>query len=348
MSATRTEAQKQAARENGKKSHGPKTEDGKRRSRRNSTKDGLSPSTGTILPEALAADVERQIGAFKMQFRPRDAYEEALVRTAAVASARFAQLTQAETALTQSRLRHATDDWDNARNAEVARLAALLPTDPLGALHGLSATAEGCDFLADAWDLLAQTLEDTGEFDAASRTHAARLLGHPALDVHSLDLRLRRLSSLCAAIDAQDAEALTNLDMFLTERVEEFSQRGDDLWERLDAPDRAAAPKRAYFDASAEGQRLMRYIAAAERMWRRALQELAEYRRAYPVERRRHEPAAAKPPAAPVQNEPGAAQVAAPQKPATPAPREPLSRDVFVDPIPQGGYIAVAAGNGKR
>jgi hypothetical protein len=351
MSAHRTEAQKQAARENGKKSKGPVTEEGKTRSRRNAVKHGLADGKAIAMPPDLEAAAEREFAAFCTQYHPRTECETRLVRTAAIASARLGQLAKAEMRHTQSRVRRAFEDWDATRDAQVAVLVELLEVDPAKAVSGLKRFTEGCDWLADAWDALAVQLDETVTFDEELRTIAARLLGHSHLDARSTDPRARTLARLCQRLDHQESDALPLLQEFLRSQEQACIERGDDLWERLDSPDRAAAPELALFDPGPDYQRLMRYAAAAERTMRRALKELADGRAQKAPQaafsfspRQDHVPAPKEPGATKGQTKPIVASPPAPRR----TDAAPLLREHFAGRAPNVEFLPISITPGTR
>src|SRR3954447_6034123 len=81
-------AKQQAANvRNAQKSTGPRSPEGKARSRRNAMKHGLTGS-GTCLIDIARHEVEAEIPAFTAVYEPRDAVERRYVEQAALASVR--------------------------------------------------------------------------------------------------------------------------------------------------------------------------------------------------------------------------------------------------------------------
>ena len=132
-------------------------------------------------------------GGLVSAFAPRDWYERDLLDKAAIASVRISRLGRAEQDRVESRQRKAQDDWDLAREAEVADLTRLLDSDPARAVPRLRALSEGCDSLADAWLALSvSSYTENGRLCAALGVDpdlagdrlraavAARLLEQPA------------------------------------------------------------------------------------------------------------------------------------------------------------------------
>jgi hypothetical protein len=66
---TRTEKQREASRNNGRKSKGPKSERGKLKSRRNSLRTGFA-SRGLVLPDTFQAEVTRQLSWKEAGYKP--------------------------------------------------------------------------------------------------------------------------------------------------------------------------------------------------------------------------------------------------------------------------------------
>jgi hypothetical protein len=183
----RSEAQRAAARANGARSRGPSTPAGKDRARRNALKHGLS-GAGVALPDDLKAEADRLAETYARDLRPNGERERLLVERIALADARWRRLALADDRRTVERVRHAVEAWDARRDAEVAALAAALEPrmipnpalDPAAAVAALRRTAEGCDFLSDAWDALVQALDDRGAWTDHEAARVAHLLGRRA------------------------------------------------------------------------------------------------------------------------------------------------------------------------
>src|SRR5262245_14639768 len=110
MSTKRTEIQRQAARENGAKSQGPKTDEGKAKSRENALKHGMT-GEGVVKTPDLAEELQIVHHELKREFRPETYYEECLIETAALARARQTWLNLAINSEAQSRTRIAQPRW---------------------------------------------------------------------------------------------------------------------------------------------------------------------------------------------------------------------------------------------
>ena len=91
-----TNAQIKANRKNAKKSTGPRTEEGKTRSAKNSLKHGLL-ARDTVMPGEDPADFDRQLSALEADIQPANSLEFELVRQIADAQWRMRRLTRLDT-----------------------------------------------------------------------------------------------------------------------------------------------------------------------------------------------------------------------------------------------------------
>ena len=106
-----SEARIVANRSNALKSTGPKTEEGKARSRGNSLKHGLT-GAGVVLPEEDAAEVDRRFVAFRDELKPSGEVGLILVRRAATLSVRMERGADQESAALAERVREALDEFE--------------------------------------------------------------------------------------------------------------------------------------------------------------------------------------------------------------------------------------------
>ncbi len=301
----RTEPQRTASRLNGSLSKGPATSEGRLASSRNATKHGLSGS-GKSLPPDMEQDLQSEVALFVSKFHPRDHYEYDLIRRAALGNLRARRIASTLNALTDDRVRNATRLWDESRSDEVASLAASLPHNPSDSVRLLLRTAEGCDFLGDAWDSLAQTLSNHGSWNESQARRALKLLGHsspppltdddPLSDFWRCGLALLFKQNPAATVRdylqteslrllPRHADALETLSEFIRHHIAHLEAQGTRLWQTQDLPSRQSAPSRAAFEGTPETARLERYLAAAERLRRQSLEELHRLRKESPSQR---------------------------------------------------------------
>ncbi len=111
-----------------KRGGGPKTPEGKLRSRRSSLKHGLCSKE--VLPDDLAAIVARRTAEFVADFAPRSPYEEFLVRQMALASARLDRCAEMTILDVRRVMRRAALIWDLDRRVAIEDLGAKLAGDP--------------------------------------------------------------------------------------------------------------------------------------------------------------------------------------------------------------------------
>jgi hypothetical protein len=119
-------AQIEANRRNAQLSTGPRSTEGKERSRRNALKHGLT-GEGVALPNEDADEVESRFESFREEFRPSSEFGETLVRRAAILSVRLDRSVSHETAALSTRIRQADANFvapDGADPATVAQLKA--------------------------------------------------------------------------------------------------------------------------------------------------------------------------------------------------------------------------------
>ncbi len=105
-----SEAQIRASKANGCLSKGPKTEEGRARSRCNALKHGLT-GAGIVMPEEDAAEVERLTRDLLDELKPPGVAGELLVRRIATLSVRIDRSFEQETAALSQRVRKVLDDF---------------------------------------------------------------------------------------------------------------------------------------------------------------------------------------------------------------------------------------------
>ena len=93
-----SERQREANRRNGRLG-GPKTDEGKQRSRANSLRHGLCSSTLVVLPEENSQEYEEVLRGFRESFQPHHAAEDALVLRLAQAHWRSLRARRIETGM---------------------------------------------------------------------------------------------------------------------------------------------------------------------------------------------------------------------------------------------------------
>jgi hypothetical protein len=253
-----TERQIEANRKNAKKSTGPKSTEGKARSRGNALTHGMT-GQGIVLDEANQAAIAERMDAWSEGYDLRTVEQEDLLRMMVVASLQHdrahasADIHQEEFAV------RATHAWDEDRRIEAESIAARLAKEPALTLRRLEATSQGADILLDRWDRLAAANDANGDWNEAERGHALDLLGLPT------DLRSGRtpldVSHRCDPIEFRRA--------FVKERMDRLRQRKADSLDGLDAMHRHHAEATYGAELSKTGQLIHRYQKEAfNRLWK--------------------------------------------------------------------------------
>jgi hypothetical protein len=122
----RSEAQRAASRANGRRSSGPKSTEGKSRSRRNALRHGLRAASLEVLPQNASLPAAMMVEAVREKLTPRDVIEAEYVDGIAMAFWRLRRARQLEEALLAG---------GQLQRGETGLAKALLKrTDPAGAL----------------------------------------------------------------------------------------------------------------------------------------------------------------------------------------------------------------------
>ena len=153
-----SEARISANRANALRSTGPKTAEGKERSRQNAVKHGLT-GNGIALPDEDGAVVEERFDSLREQFDPRTPMGGILVKRVAMLSVRLDRSYRREAGATAARVLGAGDAFDDARKAEAENLLRRIAAEPVTNHRRLMATPEGVDALIQEWEKMKVDLE---------------------------------------------------------------------------------------------------------------------------------------------------------------------------------------------
>jgi len=281
-----SEAQIRANQANAARSTGPRTEAGKAISRQNSLKHGMSGG-GVVMHRNDLDEIERRVEAFETDLKPCSPVGLVLIRRMATLSVKMETSTRQEFFAQAKQVRHAVDDFDEARLDEADDLYETLGENLRKNLRKLRKSPEGVDRMIEAWTLLradltrdpkpywtARHLQDAANLVGLSIDHvrntrlgalARGVIGDFAelsdADGGSLDEKGRRewsVRQLIARIDREIAE------------LEEHRLTLD--FETIEL-DRAEAGERALFDSSKEATLARRYESEAQRHFFKALNE---------------------------------------------------------------------------
>ncbi len=295
----RSEAQRQASRNNGRKSKGPITPDGKDTSKFNGLTHGLR-SGHAVLPGESAAEFNAELKGWGGDWQPAGHTAAVLVERAAVASWRLRRCVRAEAGLLlelaaekAAEARRDDHDADEVR-ARVNRADEDLYDDPAGAVQELRSFPEGIDRLLSEWRKLEDALDDGAEaWDDALNRRATRLLGRdPEVDAAAAGPLAEDSARLAAANELrieEEGEAgrlaepgasamVAALRRGISRQIRELRE----LRATLVAPAAGAeAPADAKFSGVTHELMLMhRYEMGIERQLRATIRDLAALRKA--------------------------------------------------------------------
>ena len=210
-----TAAQIEANRRNCQKSTGPRTDDGKNRSRLNALDHGCRANM-MVLPTEVFGEYENELQAWRLSFKPRNPAEDVLVERIVSLGWQQKRIDRAQTARLTQRIHHAgIEDADNLQE-QVIELGQQLFEDacgpvalhlqngvselssdgesfrvsnynvyedqPMRLVHRLQASGAGCQWLLSQWADLRGLLERGVPWLAPDKLKAVRLLGRHPID----------------------------------------------------------------------------------------------------------------------------------------------------------------------
>jgi hypothetical protein len=297
-------------RSNAQKSTGPRTAEGKARSRRNAWKHGLA-GAGVVMPDEDRERQRERVAAWTDDFKPRRAVEVWLVERAAKASYRLDRCVEKETAEVGERQRAAIESWEKAAREWVEQTAAALSRKPAETVRSLQLVSVGCDWLITRWETLARSLSDQKCWTQPETAHALNLLGQggdgpfasgtPAasLRFHAFAARPERDSDTvdafwgistahldpearakAIAASVPDPETARGaLAALIAAQVARLELVRDELWRDQDLPEITRATQSAAITCHDETVLMLRYESAHSMDLHRCLNQLAKLRK---------------------------------------------------------------------
>ena len=164
-------------RENARHSTGPKSADGKARSRNNALKHGLCAAVPAALPNEDPAEVQARADEWDSYYRPRSPAARHLVDQCVRATLLADRVDRYHAAELAKQVRSAVAKWDEWGKDDLAAAVRLLDTQPAEAFLRLNGTAAGCRWLIDRWKALGEALNANGRWTDGERDRAIQLLG---------------------------------------------------------------------------------------------------------------------------------------------------------------------------
>ncbi|QDV34807.1 hypothetical protein [Tautonia plasticadhaerens] len=279
---TPSEKQLAANRRNALRSTGPRTAEGKLRSRRNGLVHGLAAQV--VVPEEDRAAFDAQLARWDREMGPANVVERHLARRAAANAVKLERIELAREQTRREAALKALAGWEKRRQARARRKAQDLARDPSNTVLDLEGTAFGCDWLIRQWQALDAPLQLGQGWDQRTVLKAQALLGFPDyLPGPDANREVRRLWLLAAAaspaqvtalprleaegsLPTDPAHARATLSRFVAEQVRRLEGLRAESWEEVEGPEgRAIALQAAAADPSGEGQLMHRYELAADR-----------------------------------------------------------------------------------
>jgi hypothetical protein len=281
-----SEARISSSKANSAKSTGPRTAEGKERSRRNGLKHGMT-GQGIVLPEADMAEVDIRHLALHKELAPQSIMGAILVGQLAALSVRMERGVKQEFAAVAERARHASDNFDAERVARAELLLKSIGDDIRGNLKKLRKSPEGVDVLLEAWQDLRDKLgrELRPGLGMADGVTMANLLGYKDTDagVAWVGALTRATWADFNALMASEGGELDRdarkawARGMLLEQIDAEIAELNEHFETLDFAtielDRAEAGARALFDPSKEASLARRYESEARRGFFKSLKE---------------------------------------------------------------------------
>ena len=221
------------SRHNGQKSNGPKSSEGKDRSRFNALKHGLKAKV-PVLPGEDPQEYQGRLQAWIADLQPKNDVEHTLVERAVTITWQLDRADRAETARLTTLIREAPAETARRQEDEAAALGRRLffdrrgpvplyphslygspdrprvsasglsddPDDPPRLLLRLEATASGCRWLLDRWAELRALLDGGLSWQPPDKLRAIRLLGHQPLDAADSQV-VATIFQACHVLDPQ-------------------------------------------------------------------------------------------------------------------------------------------------
>jgi hypothetical protein len=270
-----SEARLAANRRNALRSTGPKTEEGKQRSRANALKHGLCAS---VVVAEDAKIVQQRASDWFDALKPQNEYQSWLVDEIAIISLRIDRCERMERRSRDVKAMRAELCWEDDRRLDAVKLGGMLPKQPAEVVEELRRTPQGCEWLMTRWAMLAHTADIKGSWTPEQARMAFDLLGTPiefregVRPGASLDLEGRMIES------ADDPAAVARRE------IEALKQRRE-VVEGLDEVNRALAVADLNDEDDPELRRLRRYESALHRRLRWCLAQLryeSPHRRPHP------------------------------------------------------------------
>jgi hypothetical protein len=270
-----SEARLAANRRNAQRSTGPKTEEGKQRSRANALKHGLCASV--VVAEDVKLVQQRASDWFDA-LKPQNEYQSWLVDEVAIISLRIDRCERMERRARDVKAMRAELCWEDDRRLDAVRLGGLLSKRPDEVVEELRRTPQGCEWLMTRWAMLAHTADVKGSWTPEQSRMAFDLLGTP------IEFREGMKPGAALDLDGRMIESADDPAAVARREIDALRQRRE-VVEGLDEVNQALAAADLNDEDDPELKRLRRYESALHRRLRWCLSQLhyeSPHRQAHP------------------------------------------------------------------
>jgi len=282
-----SQARIEANQKNAQKSTGPKTAEGKARTRLNGLKHGMRAET-IVLPTEDLAEFAAELQAWTEDWKPPTAARKILVERGAVAAWRLRRSVRVETERLERLGKQAVECYEQELAAQIAEGMRWLKADPPRALAILNLSYEGVAAQIEMWQYLAGSAADPTFWHNMGDHHERllNLLGWTAFEEgdvgtagdHSLRLYLLNnpeVEDPQGLLTPEDARRVASrLHEIVLSEIETLRVS----LEHFETPEavRDRIMEASYLDASPEGKCLMRYEAQHDRSLRASITQLMQ------------------------------------------------------------------------
>ncbi|HEV3163823.1 MAG TPA: hypothetical protein VGZ22_07265 [Isosphaeraceae bacterium] len=272
-----------ANRENARKSTGPKTREGKTRSRRNALKHGLT-GEGVVLSRPDEDRFQRHLKELSEHLQPIDVLEKILVSRVAMASSRLEKCAKKEHAQLAKCRRQAILRWEKKQILAADQAIDALEKQPAEAVAALMETTVGCEWLLDEWQALALLLDEQGFWIHTEASHALRLLGQDATATLTLPTAaaLWEHAYMLGAGGGDREAALTILRAIIASERTRLETHRERVWNQREVPAREEIDDCAGIDTSEKGSKLLHHEKTIDLFLHRNLNRLIALRKIEP------------------------------------------------------------------
>jgi hypothetical protein len=171
-----TERQIEANRLNASRSTGPRTVEGKGRSRLNAWKHGMA-ADGALVDSDHAEEAAHRRECWGAELRPATDQASFSLDRAVAASLRIELCESTLDGMVVEQMTRARLEWDTDRALDAAALALRLSRSPTFIVRQLESTRHGAELMIEIWNRLGEALEAGGGWDEAQASTALDLLG---------------------------------------------------------------------------------------------------------------------------------------------------------------------------